>query len=287
MESWTSERLIRQYEHYYQITLPGTLIDRYFQSTIHRWRCAQCGLQWFSPTLLGEGDFYEFLGSFPWYYWGDTWDKQLAVDTLKKLNAKRVLELGSGKGQLLRKMTDAGLPCSGVEINPTAIEHATKMGLEVSHADSNDWAVSMPDTIVALQCLEHVCDPHGFLARYCQTPSVKQLVIAVPGTETTLALSSDPLVWPPHHATLWSTRSLQKLAKSLGFETTSVRFQPQEWSGFNRLASLEPNRKLAGLPSWPTRMPGRLLFKFMKLVGFSWAAHAHTVVVTFERQSPA
>jgi SAM-dependent methyltransferase len=275
--------MIRQYEHYYQVTLPSDLIERYFHSTINRWSCRECGLQWFTPTPLGEGDFYEFLSRYPWYYWEDSWDKRMTIAALKDLGANCVLEVGSGKGQLLIKMKQAGIKACGVEINPAAIEHTRKLGLDIFHADTDEWVGAKPDTIVSLQCVEHVGDPEKVLARYASTASVKHLIIAVPGTQTTLARSSDPLMWPPHHATLWSVEALSKLGDSLGFRTTSVKYQPQDWVGFNHLASLEPQRKLDGLPPWPTRMPGRILFHAMRRLGFSWAANAHTVMVIFER----
>src|SRR5688572_15425469 len=70
-----ANELAESYSTYLEMPLPVELRRRYFQKPIAEYYCHASGLRWYSPTKLGESDFYEFLGGFAWYYDTQTWDK--------------------------------------------------------------------------------------------------------------------------------------------------------------------------------------------------------------------
>jgi O-antigen chain-terminating methyltransferase len=70
-----------------------------------------------------------------------------------------VLDVGCGRGELLRLLSDSGIAASGVEINPIAVEECRKNGLEVEKGDAIAALVRRPagslGAVVALQVVEH------------------------------------------------------------------------------------------------------------------------------------
>jgi len=70
-----------------------------------------------------------------------------------------VLDVGCGRGELLRLLSHSGISASGVEVNPIAVEECRKNGLEVEKEDAIAALVRRPTgslgAVVALQVVEH------------------------------------------------------------------------------------------------------------------------------------
>lgn len=70
-----------------------------------------------------------------------------------------VLDVGCGRGELLRLLSDRGIAASGVEVNPIAVEECRKNGLEVEKGDAIAALARRPagslGAVVALQVVEH------------------------------------------------------------------------------------------------------------------------------------
>jgi SAM-dependent methyltransferase len=70
-----------------------------------------------------------------------------------------VLDVGCGRGELLRLLSDNGIAASGVEVNPIAVEECRKNGLEIEKGDAIAALVRRPagslGAVVALQVVEH------------------------------------------------------------------------------------------------------------------------------------
>ncbi|HKD11568.1 MAG TPA: class I SAM-dependent methyltransferase, partial [Thermoanaerobaculia bacterium] len=70
-----------------------------------------------------------------------------------------VLDVGCGRGELLRILAEKGIPARGVEINPIAAAEARGSGLEVEEGDAIAALAQQPagslGAVVALQVVEH------------------------------------------------------------------------------------------------------------------------------------
>ncbi len=70
-----------------------------------------------------------------------------------------VLDVGCGRGELLRLLSDSGLSASGVEVNPIAVEECRRKGLAVEQGDGLAALARRPagglGAVVALQVVEH------------------------------------------------------------------------------------------------------------------------------------
>jgi 2-polyprenyl-3-methyl-5-hydroxy-6-metoxy-1,4-benzoquinol methylase len=277
--------LVRAYLDYYEVTLPKSIIEKYFHNTIDRFKCPTCDLQWFRGIPSAEADFYEHLQKYEWYYAAETWDKNLTFQVVQQLQSRRVLEIGSGGGQLIKRIAESGICAAGVELNENARKQTRSEGLEVFDANDSMWKTFGADTIVMLQVLEHVERPVSFLQTYSISREVKNIVIAVPCTESLLARSGDPLMWLPHHVTLWSNSSLALLAEKVGFRISEFHLQPLEWPDLNWRATREKKRKLKGLWNWPSGRTGKLLFEIAKTLRLPWTICNHSILVTLERKT--
>lgn len=277
--------LIQRYSAYYRISLPEEIVAKYFIDQVARLQCPECELQWFAGIPAAEGDFYENLQTNDWYYAEDTWDKRIALGILKTLPKSRVLEIGSGAGHFIRRVSESGIPAAGIELNRRARESCVREGLQVFGTDERDWEKFNADTVVMLQVLEHVEDPIKFMQLYVNARRVDNVVIAVPCADSLLARSIDPLMWLPHHVTLWSRESLTRLAEKLGFTISEVHLEAATWGDFNARACHERNRKLHGLWPWPEGRIGKLMFVIASRLRLPWTRCSHSILVVMKRKS--
>ena len=287
MRRRTADDLIDSYAKYVEMPLSEHLKSRYFPGDITEFHCLESDLRWFSPTPLGDSDFYEHLGTFPGYYDSETWDKLRTIELLKQYNCREFVDIGCGKGLLLSLAKARGLAGFGVELNRDASQTSASNGLTIYDVDAPELNSKRPDFLVSLQTLEHVRDPKEWLASHLQTFQPKYGILAVPCHDTVLGKTSDPLVWPPHHATLWSGKALEVLAASLGYEIVLLEYEPISWWSFNFVLERQPNsRKLEGLPAFPRGRAGSLLFKVLHHAGIAWIRRAHTALAVLRRCQP-
>lgn len=276
--------LVASYEAYLDVQLPELLQTRYFSSAIAEYHCAESGLRWYSPTLLGGSDFYEYLETFPWYYGGESWDKLRTIELLSTLRAERFVDIGSGEGLLLGLARARGIDGFGVEMNPTAVAKGCAAGRRIYLMDDPALQEERADVLVTLQTLEHVNDPRAWLSANLERFDARYAIIAVPCHDTMLGKTSDPLAWPPHHGTLWSGRALRVLATQIGYRIVKLEYEPNTWRRFNCLLDREPSpRRLGSLPRFPRGRAGSRLFRVLYRLNIPWVTRAHTALALMER----
>lgn len=123
---------------------------------------------------------------------------------------RTVTDLGCGDGSLLSMITDAGLDRAwGYDAGLGNITRAAQLGIDVRQADLlRDFdRLEFGDLTVASEVVEHLVDPHGFVAKI---PS-KYLVLSSPSAETA--------EWHyEHHAWAWDMEGYMKLATDAGWQ---------------------------------------------------------------------
>jgi SAM-dependent methyltransferase len=273
----TGSDLLQSYQSRFGLTIPASLATAYFDHTFSEHECPGSGLRWFTPGIVGGSDFYEFLAkSLPWYYSAESWDKKHALAVLQRLGCRSMFEVGCGSGALLRAASAAGLTVAGTELNVIQIEAARRAGLAV-YAPDKIPATLTADALVMLQVLEHVPRPLEFTVDLVRQVRPRHLLIAVPGFETLLGRTSDPLVWPPHHISFWSARAFAKLAELIGAELVEVTYQPLAWPWFAAVVGTEPDGHLPGLPPLRYRRFLRFAYALGRCLRRPWALRAHTI----------
>lgn len=273
----TGAELVAEYRRYFGLALPEALRSAYFDQDFAEYCSTRSGLHWFSPPVCAGPEFYEYLGhELPWYYSPKTWDKEHALHVLRRLGSRSLFEAGCGNGGLLRQAQAEGLHVAGSEINATPGALARTSGLAVFAPDSIPTDCPA-DALVMIQVLEHIVNPLGFVVDLLRRIRPRHLLVAVPAHDTLLGRTTDPLVWPPHHVTLWSAGALAALAARLSGRLIEVSYEPLTWDRFRAVAGVQAGGRLAGLPS--SRHPRRLAlaYRLGRLMRCAWARRAHTV----------
>lgn len=282
------EQLVRLHETYLGGTLPPELATRYFVGKVREYECQSSGLRWYSPKVIGEADYYEFLArTFDWYYNPDRWDKNLVKSLFTQLGLRSVVDVGCGAGEMLEGARADGIDALGVEINNKAAATAVARGLDVRHP--NDLPAIWPsafDALLMLQVIEHVPDPLGFVREQMKRFRPRRLILSAPCHRSVLGLSTDPLSWPPHHISAWSPQAFRTLADELGCELETVHLEPLTAEALVYFARREPARRLPGLPGLiaklaarpPTRFIAVAWLALLRRIPGHWATCSHSVL---------
>jgi 2-polyprenyl-3-methyl-5-hydroxy-6-metoxy-1,4-benzoquinol methylase len=195
--------------------------------TIDKLACVECGLIYFSPAFYGDSIFYSKLSQNDWYYEADKWEFDRALELVKLVRPKSILEIGCGAGEFLQKVSSGVEYSLGLDINESALELARQKGLEVCAKSVHDLERSF-DMIVLFEVLEHLESPGEILrAIESKLNPGGVLVIAVPNPYGYLKDMGVVLLdMPPHHNTSWKKETFDYLAKMLEMEVMSYETEP-------------------------------------------------------------
>jgi SAM-dependent methyltransferase len=118
---------------------------------------------------------------------------EMVVEAARLLDARTVVDLGSGDGGLLSLL---GPPITGwgYDLQPTNVAAARLRGVDVKLVDILTDPITWGEIAVATELLEHLRDPHGLVARAARHS--RALVCSSPCEET-------PEVHYEHHVWAW------------------------------------------------------------------------------------
>lgn len=171
------------------------------------------------------------------------------LEILKKLNVKRVLDLGSGNGALCAQISSAGYKVAGVEYDKEGVEVARTTHSEIPFynfgVQDNPATLlnseQVFDVVVSTEVIEHLFSPH-LLPIYARGV-LRQggyLIVTTPyhGYLKNLALAilgkwdhHHTVLWHGGHVKFWSRATLTQLLSENGFEVV-------DFSGVGRLPYL-------------------------------------------------
>ncbi len=271
--------LAGSYRSYLKGSLSESMVQRYFRSAVTEFLCGCCGLRYYRPCLLGDGDYYDALAQlFPWYYNPESWDKCVALDYITTLGRVRVVEVGCGPGDFLESLRRHAIEGMGIDLNAKAVAAATRKGL-AAHLPGEQPGVEC-DVMCMFQTIEHVEHPAGFLSDYVRQFEPRIILLSAPCFESLLGYTSDPLSWPPHHATAWSAKAFGVLAEKLGRRLDRVWYEGASLSHYRQRHQQELGGKIPGLPRLPVNIFGRVMFRLLRRMGFDWANRAHSIMAS-------
>lgn len=200
-------------------------------------RCTTCGFYYLSPRLP-EGAMLELYRSGEYFEGGemgyDSYEEQEGAlrATYRRLVRQLVragyaggdlLEVGCGYGFLLEEARRAFNSCTGTEFSADAARAARARGLAVFVGGIDGLPVgSTFDCIVAAHVVEHVYDPHAFVAglRDLLRPGGR-MVLGTPDMGSAWRRTMGAR-WPsfkiPEHVMYFDRRSLTRLLSDAGME---------------------------------------------------------------------
>lgn len=193
---------------------------------IEFYACQTCSLGFFAPSLVGSENFYRELSRFSWYYLDDKAEYAYARTLIKPGDA--ILDVGCGYGAFARRLCDNKYV--GIELSRSASQQAARENVEIvsetieAHAARNRERY---DVVCAFQVLEHVSNVREFVQASidCLRPG-GLLLYSVPNTDGFISLvPNNVLNLPPHHATWWSVKSLEHLAKCFSIELLNIEHE--------------------------------------------------------------
>ncbi len=179
------------------------------------------------------------------------------LDVLKRINVKRVLDVGSGNGKLCSELSSAGYAVTGVEYDKGGVEIAKKIYSNIrfyNYGVQDDPRLLMKDeevfdVVVSTEVIEHLFSPH-LLPAYAKGVLKEDgyLVITTPyhGYLKNLALSlldkwdrHHTVLWHGGHIKFWSRKTLKQLLEENGFvevEFSGVGRFPYLWKSMVMVA---------------------------------------------------
>ena len=264
--------------------------------------CAECGLQFFSPSIAGDKDFYEELSQSGWWgrdaieYAKPEWE--VALRHIEPGHA--ILDVGCGGSRFDLRLPE-GCTYVGLELNEKQASRVRGEGVDVrlqsiqEHAEHNR---AKYDVVCLFQVIEHVDNLMSFLkaATSCLKPG-GALVVGCPNVEGFLRTEHDNLLnMPPHHVTWWSRRSLEHLSRDIGMPLQDIAesdLERQHYRGFmhtfwmNRLLGSSAGRQftLTGTRYRVARFGARALSRLTGswIERFQSCIKGHTITAVYRK----
>ena len=154
---------------------------------------------------------------------------QAAVDALRHNAAPaRIVDLGSGRGELLEVVAGHGLDGYGVDTSEAMVDHCRARGLSVVHADAIEHlqtlAADSVAAVTSIQVIEHL--PFRALLRLA-SEAFRVLrpggvvILETPNPEN-LIVGACNFYYDPTHVRPLPPEPMRYLLESIGFERTTI-----------------------------------------------------------------
>lgn len=220
------QHIIEKYQEHF-----STDVSRFFPGlqSISLYKCKDTGYRFFTPfNTAGDGKFYEHFQNFDWYYMDWKWEHTSAINYINA--GDKVLEVGCGTGNFLKRVQEKGAECLGLELNEKAVESGLKNNIRIIRETIEQHAEKYQgiyDVVCSFQVLEHISDVNSFISG--QLKVLKPgglLMISVPNNASFLGMSENYLNLPPHHMGLWTPDSLSGLTKIFSLKLVELPLEP-------------------------------------------------------------
>jgi len=140
------------------------------------------------------------------------------------LTGSSVLEIGAGRGYLVKRMRESGVDAIGLEPGSHNALHWARHGVSVINKPFPDSELPGPfDYIVAYAVLEHASEIAGFLGEVkkhlCDGGN---FIVSVPDCSSHIELG-DPSMLLHEHWSYFTSRTLKRTLESSGFKVTHLQ----------------------------------------------------------------
>lgn len=200
-------------------------------------KCRACKLEFSSPPLAGNSQWYKLVENYP-----VRWEYDQCINDLRCGQAD-ILEIGCGEGHFLELAVRHGHRIMGLDINEEAIAKARTKGLEAYAWDLKELKLRIQrrfSAVAFFHVIEHLEDPGLLLAELANAvPIGSSMHFSCPSPQryTTYLEPEYRLglreVWdyPPHHQTRWNPLAVEKLVARFGWRLQKHIEEPFNWRG--------------------------------------------------------
>lgn len=251
------EDLGRLYDTYYthETRESSSLAKQLYRCAISAYLSKRFGY----PAREGHNALDHVLGVLLYLHPGARAEADARVMSLPAKPGGRLLEVGFGNGQTLRRMQSLGWSVQGVEFDPVAVNNARASGLNVYQGDlaSQHFPESSFDAVVSSHVIEHLPDPEGFLNE-CRRVLKRDgsLVIYTPNSSSfghRLFRRNWRGLEPPRHLHLFNAHNLPDMIRRSGFAEISCHTTARGGSILMASWYLSRNRR-TGMPPAVSRL---------------------------------
>lgn len=213
--------------------------------------CDSCGLQFFSPAVPGDSEFYRQLTcSSPTYYNTKKWEFDFATSLLRATDT--VLDVGCGAGAFVYSAAKTASLAVGADTNAPVTTAPPSENCRLLTCSVDELASMFPNHfsfVTAFQVLEHIAPimPFAKSAFNCVRPG-GVLVVSVPNRDRRREPGFEVLDHPPHHMSRWSVAQFSILAHQLGGSLRAVVKEPLNKS--QTVSALRTGELEVLMPRW-------------------------------------
>ncbi|MES2213782.1 MAG: class I SAM-dependent methyltransferase [Patescibacteria group bacterium] len=275
----------------------GIDTEKYFEGldSISIYEDEMTGYRFYHPlTLAGDGEFYEQLEKYPWYYVTTKIEHEDALTYID--GASSLLEIGCGRGEFLEKVQKQNIKATGLELNESAVREGQARGFKVLHESIEEHTKAHPgeyDVVCSFQVVEHIADIGTFMKASIDAlrPGGK-LIICVPNNDSVLFHAGQEIYlnMPPHHMGMWDIHSLTALTRAFPLTLFDIRLESlqSQHVGFARKVALRSvleklgRRNLAWIPGL-----GFIAEKILRMGAYALAPHmiGHSITAVYTKNS--
>jgi len=222
-----TEDIGKLYATYYthEVREGRSLAKRLYRSAIDGYLRRRYGYE----TSIPPTGFDWLLGALLYLHPGARAEADARVMSLPAKPGGRLLEVGFGSGQTLRRMQSLGWDVQGVEFDPVAVNNALASGLDVHLGDvaSQNFTEASFDAVVSSHVIEHLPDPERFLneCRRLLKPG-GALVVYTPNSRSFghyLFGRNWRGLEPPRHLHIFNSDNLPGMIRRTGYSDISCR----------------------------------------------------------------
>ena len=230
----------------------GINVEEYFKgvNSISLYECPDSKIRFFKPiSVMGDSVFYEKLQQAEWYYMDWKWEQQYTLDMLDK--SENILEIGSGKGNFVQKLTELGFSIKGLEMNEKEVEICRRKGLNVTDETLESLASKEPGTfsiICSFQVFEHIPDLDTVIQQSIKLlkPGGK-LIFSVPNMDAFIKFNEgSTLNYPPHHVNWFYEQTFTYIAKKYAIQLKKLAYEPLQEYHYNWYAEYIKSNYVSG-----------------------------------------
>jgi len=263
-------KIISEYRKQLEIDVSDAFIDL---DKIFLVSCSKTSYKFYYPFhISGKGLFYEQLQNYSWYYLPWKWEHQVVYKSLKK--DSKILEVGCGSADFVRKCHNEKYDITGLELNSLAVSQAQSAGLKVFNESIQDFAsknYEEYDLVCSFQVLEHISEVNSFIKSciHCLKKGGR-LIICVPNNDSFIKNDEfNVLNLPPHHMGLWNKKSLISLTEIFPLKIKTIIEEPLQeyhynWYLYLKEVMISKNRLVAFL-YFKLRI-NKISYQFIKLI---------------------
>lgn len=148
---------------------------------------------------------------------------------LRAVPGGRLLDVGCGDGELLRRMATMGWDVEGIDLDPQAVEVARRRGARVrlGRLEEQDLPEDSYDAMTLNHVIEHVNDPKSLLAHCWRLLRPGGTLVALTPNGDSLGRRRFGSDWfpleTPRHLYVFTRRSLARVALGAGMAEPLVR----------------------------------------------------------------